>query len=31
MIEIEQPKIETVENNDEAPYGQFVVEPLVRG
>jgi DNA-directed RNA polymerase subunit alpha len=31
MIEIEKPKIETVEINDGAKYGQFVVEPLERG
>ncbi|MGX6446206.1 DNA-directed RNA polymerase subunit alpha [Neobacillus sp. K501] len=31
MIEIEKPKIETVEINDDAKYGKFVVEPLERG
>ncbi|MED1205634.1 DNA-directed RNA polymerase subunit alpha [Heyndrickxia acidicola] len=31
MIEIEKPKIETVEVNDDAKYGKFVVEPLERG
>lgn len=31
MIEIEKPKIETVEANDEGTYGKFVVEPLERG
>ncbi|MEW9502743.1 DNA-directed RNA polymerase subunit alpha [Jeotgalibacillus marinus] len=31
MIEIEKPKIETVEINDDANYGKFVVEPLERG
>ncbi|KKB34893.1 DNA-directed RNA polymerase subunit alpha [Bacillus thermotolerans] len=31
MIEIEKPKIETVEISDEANYGKFVVEPLERG
>ena len=31
MIEIEKPKIETVEVNDDASYGKFVVEPLERG
>ncbi|WP_424769173.1 DNA-directed RNA polymerase subunit alpha, partial [Paenibacillus sp. sgz302251] len=31
MIEIEKPKIETVELNDEGTYGRFVVEPLERG
>lgn len=31
MIEIEKPKIETVEVNDEGTYGKFVVEPLERG
>ncbi|MDR7080476.1 DNA-directed RNA polymerase alpha subunit, partial [Neobacillus niacini] len=30
MIEIEKPKIETVEINDDAKYGKFVVEPLER-
>ncbi|WP_242009322.1 hypothetical protein, partial [Aeribacillus composti] len=28
MIEIEKPKIETVEFSDDAKYGKFVVEPL---
>jgi DNA-directed RNA polymerase subunit alpha len=28
MIEIEKPKIETIEINDDAKYGKFVVEPL---
>ena len=31
MIEIEKPKIETVEINDDTKYGKFVVEPLERG
>jgi DNA-directed RNA polymerase subunit alpha len=31
VIEIEKPKIETVELNDEGTYGRFVVEPLERG
>ena len=31
MIEIEKPKIETVELNDDGTYGSFVVEPLERG
>jgi len=31
MIEIERPKIETVEISDDAKYGKFVVEPLERG
>lgn len=31
MIEIEKPKIETVETSDEASYGKFIVEPLERG
>ncbi len=31
MIEIEKPKIEVVEVNDNATYGRFVVEPLERG
>ena len=31
MIEIEKPKIETVEINDDAKFGKFVVEPLERG
>jgi DNA-directed RNA polymerase subunit alpha len=31
MIEIEKPKIETVEVNDDAKFGKFVVEPLERG
>ncbi|WP_217588918.1 DNA-directed RNA polymerase subunit alpha [Lentibacillus saliphilus] len=31
MIEIEKPKIETVEINDDATFGKFVVEPLERG
>ena len=31
MIEIEKPKIETVELNEDAKYGQFVIEPLERG
>jgi DNA-directed RNA polymerase subunit alpha len=31
MIEIEKPKIEVVEVNDDATYGRFVVEPLERG
>lgn len=31
MIEIEKPKIEVVELNDNSTYGKFVVEPLERG
>lgn len=31
MIEIEKPKIETVQINDDGTYGKFVVEPLERG
>ncbi|BBW98186.1 MULTISPECIES: DNA-directed RNA polymerase subunit alpha [Geobacillus] len=31
MIEIEKPKIETVELSEDATYGKFVVEPLERG
>ena len=31
MIEIEKPKIECVEMNDEETYGKFVLEPLERG
>lgn len=31
MIEIEKPKIETVEISEEAKFGKFVVEPLERG
>lgn len=31
MIEIEKPKIETIEISDDANYGKFVVEPLERG
>lgn len=31
MLEIEKPKIECVETDDEKNYGKFVVEPLERG
>lgn len=31
MIEIEKPRIELVDYNDEIGYGKFVVEPLERG
>ncbi|SEU01441.1 DNA-directed RNA polymerase subunit alpha [Salinibacillus kushneri] len=31
MIEIEKPKIETVEVSEDATFGKFVVEPLERG
>lgn len=31
MLEIEKPKIECIEKNDESTYGKFVVEPLERG
>jgi len=31
MIEIEKPKIETVEINEDTKFGKFVVEPLERG
>jgi len=30
MIEMEKPKIETIEINDDAKYGKFVIEPLER-
>ncbi|MDR4369518.1 DNA-directed RNA polymerase subunit alpha, partial [Bacillus cereus] len=29
--EIEKPKIDTVERNEDAKYGKFVIEPLERG
>ncbi|MFE6241633.1 hypothetical protein ACFVPF_20770, partial [Bacillus velezensis] len=28
MIEIEKPKIETVEISDDSKYGKFVIDPL---
>ena len=31
MIEIEKPRIETVEVSDDSKFGKFVVEPLERG
>ncbi|MCR2823212.1 DNA-directed RNA polymerase subunit alpha [Lederbergia panacisoli] len=31
MIEMEKPKIETIEISDDAKYGKFVIEPLERG
>lgn len=31
MIEIEKPKIETIEIGEDAKYGKFVIEPLERG
>ena len=31
MIEIEKPRIETVELTDSGKYGKFVMEPLERG
>ncbi|MCR1898639.1 DNA-directed RNA polymerase subunit alpha [Irregularibacter muris] len=31
MIEIEKPKIELIETNEENTYGKFVLEPLERG
>ena len=31
MIEIEKPRIEILELNDEENYGKFMVEPLERG
>ena len=31
MIEIEKPKIETIEVSEDAKFGKFVVEPLERG
>src|SRR6476619_1434864 len=31
MIEIEKPKIETVEISEHAKFGKFIVEPLERG
>ena len=31
MIEIEKPKIETIEASEDAKFGKFVVEPLERG
>ncbi|WP_123054704.1 DNA-directed RNA polymerase subunit alpha [Clostridium sp. JN-1] len=31
MLEIEKPKIECVETNEDGTYGKFVVEPLERG
>ncbi|GAA0470331.1 DNA-directed RNA polymerase subunit alpha [Alkalibacillus silvisoli] len=31
MIEIEKPKVETVEVNENAKFGKFVIEPLERG
>ena len=31
LIEIEKPRIEYVEKNDQLTYGKFIVEPLERG
>lgn len=31
MIEIEKPRIECVETNEEGSYGKFIIEPLERG
>ena len=31
MIEIEKPRIETIEVSEDAKFGKFVVEPLERG
>ena len=31
MLEIEKPKIECIESNEDGTYGKFVVEPLERG
>lgn len=31
MIEIEKPRIECVESNEDGSYGRFVIEPLERG
>src|SRR5690606_2004552 len=31
MIEIEKPKIETVQLNEDGTYGKFIIEPLERG
>lgn len=31
MLEIEKPKVECVEINDNGTYGKFVAEPLERG
>ena len=31
MIEIEKPRIETIEVSDDSTFGKFVVEPLERG
>ena len=31
MIEIEKPKIEFIEQNEEGTYGKFILEPLERG
>ena len=31
MIEIEKPRIETIEISEDAKFGKFVVEPLERG
>ncbi len=31
MLEIEKPRIEIIEMNDDSTYGKFVVEPLERG
>lgn len=31
MLEIEKPKVECIESNEDGTYGKFVVEPLERG
>ncbi|MFT8314771.1 MAG: DNA-directed RNA polymerase subunit alpha [Clostridium sp.] len=31
MLEIEKPKIECVESNEDGSYGKFIIEPLERG
>ena len=31
MLEIEKPKVECVEINDNGTYGKFIAEPLERG
>jgi DNA-directed RNA polymerase subunit alpha len=31
LIEIEKPKIERVDDNNDIGYGKFVIEPLERG
>ena len=31
MLEIEKPKVECIQSNEDGTYGKFVVEPLERG